>query len=499
MREIALSIVVPIYNVQSYLDETLRSVAVLSEESDIEVLLMDDGSTDGSADIAKTYCERYPSFFQYHRLAHGGVSVTRNAGIDLAAGKWLLFCDGDDLLIADSVRAMIKCAKEEDLDLVFTQIEEFDAYNSHVYAPTKRLSECRRVEIDNTDLLWNFMISGKLYRRAMLLEHQIRFPKLAYSEDAVFQMTAVRYARKMGGCAVVGCRYRKRLFCEQQSVTQQYTKKLWEEFCLAHRMVEKIVQEGIFPRLDSAQKENWQQAFCRKMAESLISSFYSSLWLCAEEIKDEIVQSLQGYMERLDTVVREEIVAGNPDMVLWPHVYAEEDYCRQKQVAVILAEGFTNADLLWSIASAYSQRYLPFELIVPSCYEAALGAWKKKLNLHIVPHTGEYLSDEVVRQCVPAGTKFFMFLDRPGGFLPYTLRRLTKWIDRLRLKAIRCEIIRVNRAEAGGGDMQKQVAEEKSGNTKDAATGKLYRTEDYLQRKKHVARRFPRAKMLMFS
>jgi hypothetical protein len=103
----AFSVVVPFYNVREFLDEALQSVERQSFP-DFEAILVDDGSTDGSSDIAKAFCAR-DKRFQYFHQENSGPSAARNAGVARASGAYLYFFDGDDLIEPDALH----CCNEE--------------------------------------------------------------------------------------------------------------------------------------------------------------------------------------------------------------------------------------------------------------------------------------------------------------------------------------------------------------------------------------------------
>lgn len=91
-----ISIIVPIYNVKPYLAKSLNSLAALEPvDIGIEIILIDDGSTDGSGAVADEYAEKHSNFTVYHTENHG-LSAARNYGIERANGEWIMFLDSDD-------------------------------------------------------------------------------------------------------------------------------------------------------------------------------------------------------------------------------------------------------------------------------------------------------------------------------------------------------------------------------------------------------------------
>jgi len=112
-----ISVIIPVYNVKDYLPDCLESV-VAQSLADREVILIDDGSTDGSAEI----CDYYASLYSYFRVIHkpnGGPSSARNLGIGEAKGEWLIFLDSDDVWADnDCLASLHEYATSLKLDIV---------------------------------------------------------------------------------------------------------------------------------------------------------------------------------------------------------------------------------------------------------------------------------------------------------------------------------------------------------------------------------------------
>ncbi len=111
-----VSIIVPVYRVESYLPRTVDSLLGQTHEN-VEVILVDDGSPDGCGGICDEYALRDGRVVVIHQ-ENAGVSAARNAGLDAAGGDWVAFCDGDDWFEPDMVEKLLVCAKEEQADYV---------------------------------------------------------------------------------------------------------------------------------------------------------------------------------------------------------------------------------------------------------------------------------------------------------------------------------------------------------------------------------------------
>lgn len=111
-----VSIILPAYNAELYLREALES-ALVQTCRDIEVIVVDDGSTDSTPEIIREFVDRDPRV-RTIRQANGGLSAARNAALDIASGEWLVFLDSDDLLYPDSVAILLEAAERTGCSIV---------------------------------------------------------------------------------------------------------------------------------------------------------------------------------------------------------------------------------------------------------------------------------------------------------------------------------------------------------------------------------------------
>ena len=118
-----LSVVVPVYNALPYLALFLDSL-IAQDSNDVEFILVDDGSTDGSPDVLANYA-RCDSRMRVVRRENGGVSHARNTGISAASGEYLMFADADDLIAPDFCSAMLTRIEADNLDLLFCNGRHF--------------------------------------------------------------------------------------------------------------------------------------------------------------------------------------------------------------------------------------------------------------------------------------------------------------------------------------------------------------------------------------
>lgn len=195
MEEVKVSIIVPVYKVESTISCCIESILGQTYRN-IELLLIEDGSPDRSGAI----CDQYASDSRVrviHNTNHG-VSYTRNTGLKYATGKYITFCDSDDYYTPDHVEKNITVALKQDSDITISgyYIEQKGKFVSSVHIPSGSMSEdqvIKHIAIDNEfgGFCWN-----KLYKREVL--QGIKFPEdLAVLEDMYLLCSAMEKAKKI--------------------------------------------------------------------------------------------------------------------------------------------------------------------------------------------------------------------------------------------------------------------------------------------------------------
>ena len=187
-----VSVVIPVYNAKRYLEACVQSLEEQSLRS-FELICVDDGSTDGSAELLITLAKRYENL-RILSLEHAGVSAARNAGIEDAVGMYLLFVDADDTVDQQLLKLVVQKADACSADMTIFGFDEFygksDTYvpreicgNNDLFERSFNLSDmsCLTTEL-TTPNVWRI-----LYRRSLLTESGIRFHEdLKAAEDLAF-------------------------------------------------------------------------------------------------------------------------------------------------------------------------------------------------------------------------------------------------------------------------------------------------------------------------
>ena len=192
--KIQVSIVVPVYNVESYLERCVESLLKQDIMDPIEILLIDDGSTDQSGAICDAYAKQNPQILVYHK-ENGGLSDARNFGLDRANGAYILFVDSDDFIEPDSCSSLLNEALSLDAELVIGKMQPMRstrAMERYEQIAEERF-ECHKI-YTGKEYLIGCLEGGALrveawrtfYKREFLQSNQFRFKKGIFHEDEEF-------------------------------------------------------------------------------------------------------------------------------------------------------------------------------------------------------------------------------------------------------------------------------------------------------------------------
>lgn len=238
-----ISIIVPIYNAEAYLKETVKSILDQSLK-DIEVLLVNDGSNDTSLDIIKEL-QQTDSRIVVIDKKNGGVSSARNAGVQKSSGDYIFHVDSDDLLLENALLKMYNKAKEDSLDIVvanykmsYTNSSKIIKHNFHNQDYNHLVSLFLRGEYHNA--LWNKLISRKLYAENSFVEG------VDYMEDKLIFVKMLQKNPKIGFTDYVVYDYKQR----ENSYSNNVSNKSLESIKFVVNELEKVVEDNFKRDID---------------------------------------------------------------------------------------------------------------------------------------------------------------------------------------------------------------------------------------------------------
>lgn len=247
-RTPSISVIVPAYNVERYLRPCLDSLEA-QVFRDFEVVVVDDGSTDGTADIAKQFAERRPDMFRVVCRQNGGLSDARNAGMAVARGKYYAFVDGDDLVEPTFLSAMHALAQERGSDLTLCGIVSFGAPGPRsAYLPEPDMSVFDQCLGDEPRLLYRVDASAcdKLYARELFERSGIRFPAGMAFEDVPTTYRLLSFASRVSKVDEPLYWYRQ---ARPDSITGTHDERFLELVDAFRMVVDFYRQQGSVTRL----------------------------------------------------------------------------------------------------------------------------------------------------------------------------------------------------------------------------------------------------------
>lgn len=205
-----VSVVVPIYNVELYLEECLDSL-VKQTLKEVEVVCVNDASTDTSLDIAMKYAKEYKNVKVINHLNNGGLSVSRNTGLIEAKGEYIYFLDSDDYLELDALEKCYKLAHEKDLDSVYFNtylLVDGDVDDSIVASHRRYYERKNKYPKITTGIdLYNRLCQNKEYsvsacvqisKKDFLISNDLFFHEGTIHEDEPFFLMALLLSKKVG-------------------------------------------------------------------------------------------------------------------------------------------------------------------------------------------------------------------------------------------------------------------------------------------------------------
>lgn len=188
-----ISIIVPVYNMEKYIEECLKSI-LQQTYLNYEVILVDDGSTDNSGIICDEYQKRYEKVTVLHKK-NGGVSSARNLGIDVAQGKYLMFVDCDDRIHPQICYFFEKLAEEENADIVIGKSKE-GYYNGHKFSDNiknckyktlvEKSERLKKIYVEDKYKYWTAWC--KLYRKELFYEYRFEEGRAYEDNGLIFKL-----------------------------------------------------------------------------------------------------------------------------------------------------------------------------------------------------------------------------------------------------------------------------------------------------------------------
>lgn len=277
MKEKKLSIIIPVYNVEKYISVALNSIISNTDTLDkwLEIILIDDGSTDNSGKICDQYALKYP-FIKVIHQKNQGQSVARNAALDIARGKWITFVDSDDIVRKDYLSILLSSIQNNiEADIIIFKFKMFNddenienkVNNVKTYSQKNisYLSKSEAMYYITTDEIGNYMWN-KIFKRKLF--DDVRFPIGRRFEDIAVLYKYFQLAKKI-------CIYNDYLYFYRQRLNSTiHIKKSKKRINLLKESIRARSEQ-----LDFFKKYKYSNALKNASHYLLVDEAYYIIWI----------------------------------------------------------------------------------------------------------------------------------------------------------------------------------------------------------------------------
>ena len=238
-----VSIIVPVYNLELYIEKCLNSL-VNQTLKDLEIIVVNDGSTDKSVEIIEKMKKQYPNLIKTYNISNVGVAKARNFGLSKATGEYIGFVDGDDYVSKDMYEKLYNKAIEEDSDIVTSGY--YKVKKEKCEEKGTKLSNCfgydihmqPNILIESFPYIWN-----KIFKRNLIIKNKIEFENLKIYEDLVFTYKLYFNANKISKVDEPLYYY---IVTRESSATYEFTEKRFDIFKAFDSLIEYMKNNNCF-------------------------------------------------------------------------------------------------------------------------------------------------------------------------------------------------------------------------------------------------------------
>lgn len=246
-----LSVVVPVYNVEKYIDKCLNSL-VNQGIDDYEIIVVNDGTKDNSQKIIDKYVNEYPNIVKSYIKENGGLSDARNYGIARASGEYITFLDSDDYIEPDTYKNMLDIAYKDNLDLVVSDLEYYWGSNPSDSNPNDSNPKLIKEGINRVsdDDLKNLFLSplfswNKIYKKELFDKLECKYPVGLWYEDIPVTLKFFSSIDKVGYYNHVSYHYLQR---NTSILGSSYNDKMYDIFTIFEGVIKDFKDRGVYDK-----------------------------------------------------------------------------------------------------------------------------------------------------------------------------------------------------------------------------------------------------------
>lgn len=312
--DVKVSVIVPVYNVEKYLDRCIESLLKQSLK-EIEIILIDDGSPDKCPMMCDKYAKMYENIVVIHKQ-NAGLGMARNSGMEIARGEYIAFVDSDDYVDEDMCYKLYNVAKNNKAEIVIagSYYSESDCKKTQITSDTNEEmvftgEDTRLLALymtgslpDNPlDVEYAMCVWKGIYSKQLIEQYNIHFvsERELISEDLIFHYDILQYAQKV--TIVPGCFYH---YClNNESLTKVYNKERFCKNIQLYDYVTKLLKKRGYPKDSKIYAERLMLARTRVCIEQIVKHYgvfhmktrQEILNICNNEVLTEILKNYPIY------------------------------------------------------------------------------------------------------------------------------------------------------------------------------------------------------------
>lgn len=288
-RQSKVSVIIPVYNIQNYLKKCIDSV-VSQTLKDLEVIIVNDGSTDASLEIAEQYAASDHRIEIYNQK-NKGLGAARNTGLAKATGEYVFFLDGDDYVDCNAFASLYEYACQNDLDIVVFGYKRIDENDNVIAEPNFGEGIRGKNEAFSDALSFKFSpsVTNKLYRRKLFSQHDVSFPENFLHEDIPVTYRLFWYANRVGSLSQSYYYWLQR----DKSITGIFSHKHIDDVMTAFSMIKNFL-------IEQSQYEKFKSDFYGGCLAMFIVLYKRAMISTKSENRENFVKYLRDKIKSVD-------------------------------------------------------------------------------------------------------------------------------------------------------------------------------------------------------
>lgn len=324
-----ISIIVPIYNVEKYLRDCIESI-INQTYTNIEIILVNDGSTDSSLDICKEYAEKNDKIKIVNKK-NGGLSDARNAGLEHATGKYIMFVGSDDYLALNSCEVLYNAIKDSDFEFITANFAFTDSdgipWKKPMFSDKFQNTPLDIEDYKKSFYLVNSTVWNKIFKKEFLDNNHLKFEVGLLAEDAVFTTLAFLKTKKTYYIKDIVYYYRQR-------GTKKGSTAISSNCSLDYFTKVNLAYKIVYENFKKYNEMNFYRYYYAKSTSYILYKFIDTALLSDEE-KVEVLKNMKWFFE-LKSTLDAPITSKSIDIIT--NAIIDEQYEEVIKYCKILAE-----------------------------------------------------------------------------------------------------------------------------------------------------------------